>query len=117
VRKILVLSTLILLYLVTGCSSQNYSLPLPSSAKKISTDTIQVPFPYSESTNGEKWGLNRNSSNQFEVQVSNNGRVEKTFPVNSNSNESITLGGQKYTVSNIILNNDEKSGFVVLVKH
>ncbi|NRD80881.1 hypothetical protein HPT25_26490 [Bacillus sp. BRMEA1] len=110
-------TTLFFLLLVTGCTTKNNGLPLPSSTKKISSDIIQVPFPYSESINGEKWDLNRDSSNHFVVQVSNNGRVEKTFPINSNSKESITLDGQKYNVSHITVNNDDKSGFVVLFKH
>jgi hypothetical protein len=114
--KTLLFTTLFLFFLVTGCTTKNNGLPLPSSAEKVSSNTIQVPFPYSESINGEKWDLNRDSSNHFVVQVSNNGRVEKTFPINSNSNESITLDGQKYNVGHITLNNDDKSGFVVLIK-
>jgi hypothetical protein len=111
------LSVLFLLFLVMGCTPKhNSGLPLPSSAKKVSIDTIQVPFPYSESINGEKWDLSRDSSNHFVVQVSNNGKVEKTFPINSKSIESITLDGQIYNVSHITLNNDDISGFVVLVK-
>jgi hypothetical protein len=103
-------------FLITGCGSQNNALPLPSSAKIISTNTIQLPFPYSESINGETWGLSRNTSNHFVVQVSNEGKIVKTFPVNSISNGSITLGGQKYTVKGIKVDNDNLSGFVMLVK-
>jgi hypothetical protein len=87
---------LFLLFLATGCTSKQDSLSLPLSAKKVSTDTIHVPFPYNESIDGEKWELNRDSSNHFVMQVSNHGKVEKTFPINSNSNESITLDGQKF---------------------
>ena len=102
--------------LTTGCGSKNNGLPLPSSAKKISTNTIQIPFPYSESINGEQWTLSRNSSNHLVVQVIDGGKIEKIFPVNTNITASITLGGQKYKVNHITVNSDNDSGFVTFFR-
>jgi hypothetical protein len=47
-------------------------------AKTISTNIIQVPFSYSESTNGEQWILSRDSAKHFIVQVSNGGKILDT---------------------------------------
>lgn len=116
-KKMLLSAIPFLFLLVTGCGSKNNDLPLPSSAKTFSTNTFQVPFPYSESSNGEQWALSRDASNQnLAVQVSNGGKIVESFPVNTESNASITLGGQKYTISGITVNNDNKSGVVTLVK-
>jgi hypothetical protein len=103
--------------LLTGCGSVYTNLPLPSSAKTISAKTIQIPFPFKESENGEDWTLSRHASNQNPVvQVSNKGKVVETLPININSNASITLGGKKFTVKSIKVNSDNLSGMVTLVK-
>lgn len=116
-KKMLMSAIPFLFLLDTGCGSKNNDLPLPSSTKSISINTIQVPFPYSESSNGEQWTLSRDTSNQNPVvQVSNGGKIIESFSVNTSSNASITLGGQKYSVSAIAVNNDHKSGVVTLVK-
>lgn len=118
VNKKMVLWTIpFMLLLVTGCGSKNNDLPLPSSVKTISSNTIQVPFPYSESSNGEQWNFSRDASNRNPVvQVKNGGNIVATFRVNVSSNPSFTLGGQKYTVESIRVNSDNESGVVTLVK-
>lgn len=100
--------------LVSGCGQNSDNLPLPESAKSVSSNTINVPFPYGTQS-GEKWLLNRDTSNKFEVQVINNGKVVATFPVDEQSNNTITLSGKQYTVKNITVNSDNTSGFVTLV--
>lgn len=116
-KKILVSAVPFFFLLLTGCGSAYTNLPLPSSAKTISAKTIQIPFPYQESLDGEAWTLSRDASNQNPVvQVSNKGKVVETFPINTNSNASITLGGQKYTVKSIRVNSDNKSGMVTLIQ-
>lgn len=89
-------------------------LSLPLSAK------VDIPFPYTDSENGEQWILARDASNRFVVQVIDASKVVATFSVDDtngiHSKAMITLGGQKYIVQNITVNSDHESGFVTLSK-
>jgi len=103
-----------LLLLVSGCGRNSENFPLPESAKHVSSNTINIPFPY-ETQSGERWLLNRDVLNKFEVQVINDGKLVATFPVDEQSKNSITLSGEQYTVQHITVNNDNTSGIVTLV--
>jgi hypothetical protein len=102
--------------LLSGCGDDNQGLPLPESAKTVSSGTIDIPFPY-ETQGGEQWLLNRSGSDQFEVQVIYRGKVMATFPVSGmNSYSTITLAGQQYVVQHIMINSDKNSGIVTLAR-
>ncbi len=113
--------------------SKNNQLPLPSSAKVISTNTIQVPFPYSESQNGETWQLIGRDQNKI-LKITNNGKTTADIPLSNNptafyvtklgkrylggykynTNTTIQLGNKVYKITEIDLNSDQTSGKVIL---
>ncbi|MHB1417974.1 MAG: hypothetical protein ACYCX4_00060 [Bacillota bacterium] len=91
-------------------------LPLPSSAKS-SGDLIEIPFPYAESLHGETWRLDKDSPEHYVLRVLYMDKVVAAFPVAYSHTPSgliITLGGKKYAIMAIDLNNDFESGVVTL---
>jgi hypothetical protein len=99
------------LLLLSGCGDDNEGLPLPESAKTVSSGTIDIPFPY-ETQGGERWLLKRIGSDQFEVQVIYRGKVMATFPVSGMHWQStIILAGQQYVVQHITVNSDNQIRF------
>jgi hypothetical protein len=113
--------------------SKSNQLPLPSSAKTISANTIQIPFPYSESQNGEAWNLITRDQDRI-LKITNKGKAVVDIPLSNsptafyvtklgksylggyryNTNTTIQLGNKVYKITEIDLNSDNTSGKVIL---
>lgn len=133
-KKILLFVIPFFLLFIVGCGVKDNALPLPSSAKAISSNTIELPFPYGESINGENWILDRNHSGDLVLKVKNKGRDVTEFPLTNKNGPffveklgkqyvggykykakgTIQLGTKIYTVLEVDLNTDNQSGTIVL---
>ena len=121
ILKLILILTLIIF--ITGCTSKNKGIPLPTSAKINTHNEVDIPFPYTDKYNSdvESWGLDKDSSNRLILKVIYNDKVVITFPVNNvgvnKVNGKIILGKNTYTFTSINLNNDMTSGFITLQKN
>lgn len=113
--------------------SKSNQLPLPSSAKTVSTNTIQVPIPSSESQNGEAWRLIGSDQSRI-LNITSEGKTVFDIQLPSNptafyvtksgrrylegykykTNTTIQLGSRVYTITEVDLNSDNASGRVIL---
>jgi hypothetical protein len=132
-RRMLWVLIPVLFATIPGCASKSNNLPLPSSAKTISATSIEIPFLYAESPNGETWMLEKNGPD-ITLNVINKGQIVNKIPLTDKistfnteklgkqyvggyryrANEMIQLGNKVYQISEVDLNNSNESGKVVL---
>lgn len=125
VRKLICVYVFILtLCFMTGCvnhyNQSSNGIPMPTTAKQVSKNTIEIPLPYLNNQNGGvRWIIQReNSPDNLVLTVIYRNAPGARFPIGKvgagthKISGSIVLDGKKYEAISITLNKDLESGTV-----
>jgi hypothetical protein len=124
-----ILCITILLVIGSGCTKKNSNsngIPLPQSAKYVSANTLEIPFPpygYDFSGGSERWIIERVGSvdNRVFFVMYNDKSIAK-FPLGKvglgthKINGSINMGGVIYKGVSITLNKNLDTGYIKFIK-